>query len=167
MAQASKDIPEDKRLLRAYRLCAAKYIDTALSGEGSRRVGGRWNSPGVPAVYLGESRALTALELLVHLPSPLSRAREFVLLEVTFPAALVSSPGVTTYIPDWSHEPPAKSSIAEGDSWLRSEKFLAYRLPSTIIPEESIYLLNPHHKRFGEVRLERKTAFCFDSRLTK
>ena len=38
-----------------------------LSGEGARQYGGRWNSPGLAAVYLGDSLALAAMELLVHL----------------------------------------------------------------------------------------------------
>ena len=39
-----------------------------MDGEGARLYGGRWNPPGIAAVYLAESRALAALEILVHAP---------------------------------------------------------------------------------------------------
>jgi hypothetical protein len=38
-----------------------------LSGEGGRKVGGRWHERGTPAVYLAEHPALALLEVLVHL----------------------------------------------------------------------------------------------------
>ena len=38
-----------------------------LSGEGGRRVGGRWHERGRPVVYLSEHPALALLENLVHL----------------------------------------------------------------------------------------------------
>lgn len=167
MAAASNRPSSGEKTLTAYRLCAPQWVSTALSGEGSRRVGGRWNSPGIPAVYVGESRALTALELLVHLPSPLSRAREFILLEISFPSELILSPSVINTIPDWAQEPPRKGSMMRGDDWLEGRRHLGYRLPSTIIPEESIYLLNPAHEQFAQVRLESQQSFYFDSRLAK
>ena len=59
-----------------------------LSGEGGLRYGGRWNSPGRKAVYLGGSLALASLELLVHLKAPevLSTYRK---LRVRIPGRLV------------------------------------------------------------------------------
>lgn len=38
-----------------------------LDGEGARRVGGRWNSPGRAVVYMADSVALAVLENLVHM----------------------------------------------------------------------------------------------------
>ncbi len=51
--------------VEAYRLVAPKWAASALSGEGARLYGGRWNSPGRAMVYLSTSRALAALELRV------------------------------------------------------------------------------------------------------
>lgn len=34
-----------------FRLLDEAYLETAFSGEGARRYGGRWNSPGVSMVY--------------------------------------------------------------------------------------------------------------------
>ena len=52
---------------RPAALAFARSVEDMLSGERARRYGGRWNSPGRPAVYLGDSLALAAMELLVHL----------------------------------------------------------------------------------------------------
>ncbi len=51
--------------LAAYRVC--RRIWPRLDGEGAKRVGGRWNTPGRPVVYMAESIALAILENLVHL----------------------------------------------------------------------------------------------------
>ena len=51
--------------LRVYRVCRARYA--RLDGDGARRVGGRWNSPGRTVVYMAESTALAVLENLVHM----------------------------------------------------------------------------------------------------
>lgn len=48
-----------------YRVCRRIYA--RLDGEGSRKVGGRWNSPGRPVVYMAQSVALAVLENLVHM----------------------------------------------------------------------------------------------------
>lgn len=51
--------------LCVYRVCRSRWA--LLDGEGARRVGGRWNSPGRPVVYMADSIALAVLENLVHL----------------------------------------------------------------------------------------------------
>ncbi|MBX9737808.1 MAG: RES domain-containing protein, partial [Phycisphaerales bacterium] len=37
---------------RAFRIVQSRFKQDAFSGEGARIHGGRWNSPGIPAVYL-------------------------------------------------------------------------------------------------------------------
>ncbi len=54
--------------MRLWRLTRAVHAD--LSGEGARRFGGRWNSPGRPLVYTAAEAALTVLEVRVHLDLP-------------------------------------------------------------------------------------------------
>ena len=57
-------------MLVGWRLAApefARTVEDMLSGEAARLYGGRWNSPGRAAVYLGDSLALAGMELLVHL----------------------------------------------------------------------------------------------------
>jgi RES domain-containing protein len=55
-------------LIQAWRVCRAVHAD--LSGTGAERHGGRWNSPGLPVVYLAGQSALAVLEVRVHLDLP-------------------------------------------------------------------------------------------------
>jgi RES domain-containing protein len=51
--------------LRVFRAC--RRIHARLDGAGANRVGGRWNSPGRPMVYMAQSISLAVLENLVHM----------------------------------------------------------------------------------------------------
>jgi RES domain-containing protein len=50
-----------------WRLDQAAFAPTWNSGEGSFRFGGRWNSPGVRAVYAALDPSTAILEIAVHL----------------------------------------------------------------------------------------------------
>jgi RES domain-containing protein len=49
----------------SYRVVRRPYA--GLTGEGARRYGGRFNPPGIPAIYTSQSIALAVLEILVHI----------------------------------------------------------------------------------------------------
>ena len=78
-----------------YRSAAPKYATTAdlVTGEGSRRFGGRWNSRGVAAVYGSFTPQAALEETLAHsryyrLPLNTSMPRTFVAIEFTLTAVL-------------------------------------------------------------------------------
>ena len=152
-------------VLKGYRLVAPKWEATALSGEGARKYGGRWNSPGRPVTYLGGSRALAALELLVHLTTPMARAKPLVLVEVAVPASLVHTCPASALPEDWQLSPPTRLTQEVGDDWLMVAASLALRIPSAIIPEENNLLLNPLHPAFPEAVLTASRPFTYDPRL--
>jgi RES domain-containing protein len=52
-----------------------------------------------------------------------------------------------------------------GDEWLAAGQTLALAVPSTIVPEESNYVLNPAHPRFGSLKFGRPMPFLLDPRL--
>ena len=49
-----------------WRIDAERYASTWHKGEGSFRSGGRWNSPGIRAVYASLDPATAVLEVAVH-----------------------------------------------------------------------------------------------------
>lgn len=153
------------KTVTSYRLVAPRWASTALSGEGARLYGGRWNSPGRPMVYLGGSRALAALELLVHLPTPLSREKPYVLIGADVPTAAFQVVPEGALPNDWRISPPGREAQALGDAWLESEESLGLWVPSAIIPEESNLLLNPRHPAMSKVRLGEPSPFRLDPRL--
>lgn len=150
--------------LMAYRLVAPKWTSTALSGEGARLYGGRWNSPGQPMVYLSTSRALAALELLVHLPTPGSRKILRTLVTVRVPASIIG--GELWKEEGWRDDPPGKGSSDQGDDWLTVGKTAGVLAPSAIIPDEQKLLLNPLHSDFQKVAIIETSPFSFDPRLS-
>src|SRR6266516_6254576 len=50
----------------AWRMVRASRANTAFTGEGPRRYGGRWNSPGVHVVYVSEHQATAAFEVFAN-----------------------------------------------------------------------------------------------------
>lgn len=153
------------KVIVGYRLVAPRWASTALSGEGARLYGGRWNTAGRPMVYLGGSRALAALELLVHLPGPLARAKAYVLSEVEVPRNLVTDLPKATLPADWRTSPPPREAQALGDEWLADERSLGLWMPSVVIPEDYNLLLNPRHPAMAQVSLKDAKPFRFDPRL--
>ena len=152
-------------MISVYRLVSPKWTTSALSGEGARLYGGRWNSPGRPMVYLGSSRALTALELLVHLTTPASRAKSYAFTEITLPREGVKMLPKALLADDWKDSPPGKSTQALGDEWLEDGTSLGLWVPSALIPEERNLLVNPRHPSMALVKSSAATSFTFDMRL--
>ncbi len=148
-----------------YRLVSIRRVSAALSGEGARLYGGRWNSPGRPVVYLGGSRALAALELLVHLTTPGSREKPYVFMGMEVPTDGLQSLPKAALPGDWRISPPQRETQALGDEWLASENSLGLWVPSVIIPEESNLLINPRHPAMSQLCLGEPSPFNFDMRL--
>jgi len=148
--------------VRAFRIVRPAYASTALSGEGARLYGGRWNFEGLPCVYSAGSRALAALELLVH-TSPESLPLRFELIEIEVPDDLLETR--LSPPPRWQLMPAGDASKAFGDRWLRGSYRAALKVPSVIVPEEWNLLLNPQHPDFKRVELVSQREFRFDPRM--
>lgn len=121
-------------------------------------------------VYLGGSRALTALELLVHLTTPMSRSKAFCLMEVKIPENLISDYPKGILPDDWRNHPAGTQTMEIGDDWLQASGAggqLALRVPSVIIPEETNILLNPLHPKFSQIQISTAHDFSFDPRLRR
>ena len=145
----------------AWRIVKEKRVHTAFDGEGARLYGGRWNSVGTSVVYTSGSKALAALESLVHLNPPV--IFNYVAIPVEFEEALVEkSPKLPL---DWTEEPPPPSTRELGDQWAREARSAIMELPSVIIPSESNYLLNPNHPDFKRIKIGTPAPFAFDPRL--
>jgi len=132
-----------------------------MDGEGARLHGGRWNSPGMPAVYLAESRALAALEIVVHAPREVL-GLDWSLLEVEVPDKLiVRTPSLPKH---WQVMPWSIAARKHGDAWLKSGG-LVMSLPSVVIPEESVLLVNPRCRDYSKLKVSRPSVFRFDGRI--
>jgi len=121
--------------------------EEAVSGEGARRYGGRWNRAGLPAVYASEHLSLAALEALVHLDTdtPL-RTRWVVRIELPggFPVTELE-PG--SLGKGWEAVNSAACEQA-GSAWLERGEGAVLVVPSALVPEERNVVLNPEHPFF-------------------
>jgi RES domain-containing protein len=154
--------------MQVWRICRAPYAGEAFSGEGARRFGGRWNSRGVPMVYMSASLALAALELFVHL-EPGQAPGDLVYLAATLPEgepARTLEPGDLP--PGWWTDEPAPGAASPreiGDEWIRGRSSLAMKVPSVPIRAEWNVMLNPLHPRLSELKVEPAQPFIFDARM--
>jgi RES domain-containing protein len=149
----------------AWRIVKASHAGSAFSGEGARRAGGRWNSAGVPVVYVSEHKSLAVLEMLVHLDP--QDAMRYLTFQVEFDEALVELWPADRLPSGWGEEMPAGASRDVGDTWAREKRFAILAVPSVIIPEELNYLLNPAHRDFKKIAIGRPVPFNFDPRFQK
>ena len=153
-------------MARAWRLIKTRYLGQALSGDGAARTGGRWNSPGIKAVYASDSLALAALELLVRLgmaDAPVGYSA----LAIEFDKKQVTELDRASLPDNWRLSPPPVATQAIGDGWIGSRNSVALRVPSVIIPEESNYLFNPAHPAFAHLVVRDTRPFEFDPRLIR
>lgn len=146
---------------QAWRIVKEKHASTAFSGEGARLYGGRWNSPGTGVVYTSGSKALAALESLVHLNPPV--IFKCVAIPIEFDDALVEK--LTALPLDWTEKPPPPANMEIGDLWAKAARSAVLELPSAIIPGEPNYLLNPAHPDFNKIAIGKPEPFSFDPRL--
>lgn len=148
-----------------FRIVQAHWAPTAMDGEGARRFGGRWNLAGSPAVYLADSRALAALEILVHAPRE-ALLLDWVVIPVEIPGGWIESVKPSNLPADWQARPSSLGAQTFGTRWLRASGKPALRLPSVIVPEEYSLLLNPLHPKVRNLKTRDAAAFRFDSRLS-
>ncbi|MDC0711615.1 RES family NAD+ phosphorylase [Stigmatella sp. ncwal1] len=151
---------------RLWRLSTVKYAATALDGEGARRVGGRWNSPGRRSVYLSEHLSLAALEVLVHFTKATAPDHLAIALDVPDDIAVYELP-LSALPADWRAEEAPPSTQHLGDAWLQRAAEPLMRVPSVIVPEESNFVLNPSHPDAARIKSLAPVRFTFDPRLLK
>lgn len=137
-----------------------------LSGEGARRYGGRWNSPGVPMVYTATSASLAVLETLVHMGLNVF-PDDLVLVTLEVPQDLVSTLEPDRLPEHWAAYPAPAAANEIGDLWVHEERSVGLLVPSAILPQESNLLINPRHARADLVEIVDILPYRVDRRLLK
>ena len=143
------------------------YAADDLSGLGAKHTGGRWNEPGLAALYTSQSQALACLETLVHLNAgglPFNRY----LVAITIPEAVWAEARRETKdtLPvGWDAQPAGITSIQFGSAWLKAGAQAVLVVPSAIVTEEFNVLINPAHAGSGGIRAEKRGKFFYDPRL--
>ena len=148
-----------------WRLLTARFAETAFSGEGARLYGGRWNRKGVSMVYTASSQSLAMLEMLVQ-DEPL-RAR-YVMIPATLPKNLkIERITPDQLSADWRDLGAREQLQVIGSDWAKSKSSAMLAVPSSVIPSETNYLLNPLHSSFSKIEIGEPQEFITDIRLIR
>lgn len=120
--------------MKLWRLTRAPYA--ALDGSGPQRHGARYSSPGRPVVNFASEAGLAVLVALRYLPDdPARREIDYVLGWTEIDAEPLTIPvsddegAITAWV----------------DDWLERRGSLLASIPSRVLPEGAIIMMNPQH----------------------
>jgi RES domain-containing protein len=123
------------------------YAADDLSGTGAARRPGRWNDDTQPVIYAASTLALAVLETVAHVQDDALPLNRYV-VRIDVPATvwrrrqqLQPAELPTT----WDAIPAGRASVAVGSQWLRSRRSPLLMVPSVVVPEEPVVLVNPQH----------------------
>ncbi|WP_448955610.1 RES family NAD+ phosphorylase [Labrys neptuniae] len=137
--------------MRLWRLVRQPFL--ALDGSGAELSGARWTSPGRPVVHFASEAALAVLIVLRYLPRDLQGIDQDYLLGWT---QTEEEPEEIPFTPD-----PVEKR-ARGDDWLSSNRSLLACVPSAVLPEASLILMNPRHPQAGSIAPLSVRPFSFE-----
>ena len=152
--------------MRVWRLAKQAYT-LDLTGQGNRRTGARWNSPGRPVVYTSAVLSLAVLETLVH-TRPGLLPKDLAAVEIHIPDHLsVREIPLGDFPSGWETGQRNDWFRQTGDAWLITAVDPCLKAPSVIVPEESNVMLNSLHPAISQVQIVAVRPFRLDPRLVK
>lgn len=153
-------------MLVVWRIVQARHAERALTGEGARLYGGRWNHKGTPLIYTAESLSLAALEMLAHLESH-HLLQKYVCIPISFDDALCRKINLDSLPEDWRSDPAPVSTKNVGTKWVQDLSSVVLAVPSVLVPLEFNFLINPNHPQIDALEVGDIQAFQYDPRLIK
>lgn len=140
-----------------YRLVPTEFAYD-LSGAGSAKEPGRWNVADTPALYTSSNRALAVCESLLGSSSKKDDDLSLVTYEVPDDCPIFCLE--TADLPkNWAINPPPDECRQLGSKHLNCKDYVAFRVPSSIVPDEHNFVLNPSFRQYDRVTISRITAF--------
>ena len=142
--------------MKLWRIAAEtrKYAANDLSGGAAANHPGRWNDDKEPVVYAAPTIAMAVLETAAHVDDsglPLNRY----LVEIDVPEGVWHQReeiGIAKLPLTWAAIPAGRASVKVGSKWLASLKSPILMMPSVIVPEEWIALINPKHSEASRIK---------------
>ena len=135
--------------MKLWRIAAEtrKYAADDLSGTGAAASPGRWNDENEAVVYCAPTIAMAVLETAAHVDdAALPLNKHLVEIDVPDGVWLQREEVEITALPaTWAAIPAGRASVMFGSEWLASLRSPLLLVPSVIVPEEPIALINPAH----------------------
>lgn len=133
-------------------------------GTGAAMVGGRWNSPGRPAIYGSLSYACSMLEILVHANiGRIPTTHCYVVAEVQARVPIERHDSAALPL-GWDSD---DHSIARrfGDQWLAELRSAVLVVPSVVARLEWNGIVNPLHPAAAQLVVSQSHKVIWDKRL--
>lgn len=137
-----------------YRIVKKKHLQTALTGEGARLYGGRWNSKGIPMVYASENLQLATIELLVHLPKIEIIYQNYWIIPLIIPEKFIQKLSESDLPKAWNSHEINNHTQFLGDHWMMTAKSAVLEVPSAASQLGKNYLINPQHPDVKKIKVE-------------
>ena len=153
--------------MRGWRITKQKYSTTALNGEGASLKGGRWNSQDVRMVYASSTLSLATLKILARYGRISSFLKHYAAIPFNFEKAFYLELGKKDLPNDWKSNPPSTTTQLIGDYWIKQQTSVILGVPSSTVPVEINFLMNPAHPDFNKIEILEPEQINFDSRLFK
>lgn len=129
--------------------------------------GYRWNSLHTRLVYTAESRALATLEVAVHLDLSQDLPLDRYYVEIEIPDDLLLLEVRFDDLPSgWDAKPPSILTQIIGDDFVAQGEAAVLKVPSSIVPQESNFLINPNHPDAKSITVKSSFPMIFDPRIT-
>ena len=157
--------------MRVWRIASetSEYAADDLTGLGAYKTGGRWNSKNHCVLYCADSPSLACLETLVHMGAWNLPLRRY-LVAIDIPDMLWKarkSYHAKSLANDWDKVPVEPVSCQLGDVWLKRKQSVVLVVPSAIVPEDSVILINPLHTDAHKIKAEKVRVWQYDQRLIR
>lgn len=147
-----------------YRITREKFRYDALSAEGARLYGARWNPRGVGVLYTTSTPELGLVETLAHAPGVrYEDLPKYWLSSIEIPDDIRHY--ARKDLPDfWQDKTYSRTQFWLKD-WLIKPDVLGIGIPSVIVPFSSNIILHPDHSLFADIKLVAQEPIPIDRRL--
>ena len=140
------------------------YPANDLSGTGAAKNPGRWNDDGQAVVYCAPTLSMAVLETAAHVNTNSLPLNRFVVC-IDVPEAIWAKRRVViaAKLPaTWRAIPAGMTSVSLGSKWWAKNESAVLQVPSSIVPEEAVCLINAHHADHSKISCKVVRAFDFD-----
>ena len=152
--------------MRVFRVEREKYLNATLNGVGAALTeGARWNSLNTQLVYTAESRALALLEVSVHIDLSEELPNDRFYVEIDIPEDIrITELSVDELPENWDAKPPMMDTQYIGDDFVAQKIAAVLKVPSSIVPPEHNYLINPNHPDISRITIVSTDRLQIDNR---
>lgn len=147
--------------MQVFRIALTKYAGSLMaSGRAAR-----WNPNEVEVIYSAGSRSLACLENVVH-RNQIGLNNSFQVMTIEIPDDIMIQTIELKKLPaNWVEFENIPLTQEIGENWTKQGKSAILKVPSSIIPAEYNYLINPQHPDFKFIKLLKSESFVFDKRI--